>query len=113
MLLGEVAALEELAEKQAEAAGHNVAKVVVPAYLSGRFVAEEGVKGAGACKLVYDKDTTQVLGIHILGTYASEMVWGASVVLETELNITDLRQVVFPHPTVSELIREAAWAAKI
>lgn len=102
-----------LTEKQAEAAGHNVAKVVVPAYLSGRFVAEEGVKGAGACKLVYDKDTTQVLGIHILGTYASEMVWGASVVLETELNITDLRQVVFPHPTVSELIREAAWAAKI
>ena len=61
---------------------------------------------------VYDGDTLQVLGVHVVGSYASEMIWGASVVLETELNITDLRQVVFPHPTVSELIREAAWAAK-
>jgi dihydrolipoamide dehydrogenase len=33
-------------------------------------------------------------------------------VLETELTIDDLRQVVFPHPTVSEGIREAAWALK-
>ncbi|MCG6568092.1 dihydrolipoyl dehydrogenase [Tessaracoccus sp. ZS01] len=102
-----------LTEKQAAAAGYTVGKVVVPAYLSGRFVAEEGVKAPGACKLVYDADSLTVLGVHVLGSYASEMVWGASVVLETELSITDLRQVVFPHPTVSELIREAAWAAKI
>lgn len=102
-----------LTEKQAEAAGHKVGTVTVPAYMSGRFVAEEGVRAPGACKLVYDADTTRVLGIHVLGTYASEMIWGASVVLETELNLTDLRQVVFPHPTVSELIREAAWAAQI
>ncbi|WP_331715557.1 hypothetical protein [Tessaracoccus coleopterorum] len=39
-----------------------------------------------------------MLGLTVLGSYASEMIWGASVVLETELNVTDLRQVVFPHP---------------
>ena len=99
-------------EAGAKAQGRNVGTVTVPGYMSGRFVAEAGVKAPGACKLVYDADTLQVLGIHVLGTYASEMIWGASVVLETELSITDLRQVVFPHPTVSELIREAAWAAK-
>ena len=84
--------------------------MTVPGYLSGRFVAENGLKAPGAAKLVYDADTLQVLGLTVLGSYASEMIWGASVVLETELNVTDLRQVVFPHPTVSELIREAAWA---
>ena len=101
-----------LTEAQAKAQGGNVQTVTVPGAMSGRFVAENGVKAPGAAKLVYDGDTLQVLGVHVVGSYASEMIWGASVVLETELNITDLRQVVFPHPTVSELIREAAWAAK-
>ncbi|MHA6523993.1 dihydrolipoyl dehydrogenase [Tessaracoccus sp. G1721] len=101
-----------LTEAQAKAQGGNVRTVTVPGAMSGRFVAENGVKAPGAAKLVYDGDTLQVLGVHVVGSYASEMIWGASVVLETELNITDLRQVVFPHPTVSELIREAAWAAK-
>ncbi|HSO69095.1 MAG TPA: dihydrolipoyl dehydrogenase [Arachnia sp.] len=101
-----------LTEAQAKAQGGNVQTVTVPGAMSGRFVAENGVKAPGAAKLVYDGDTLQVLGVHVVGSYASEMMWGASVVLETELNITDLRQVVFPHPTVSELIREAAWAAK-
>ncbi len=97
-------------EDAARAAGHNAKSVTVPGYMSGRFVAENGLKAPGAAKLVYDADTLQVLGLTVLGSYASEMIWGASVVLETELNVTDLRQVVFPHPTVSELIREAAWA---
>lgn len=101
-----------LTEAAAKAAGHNAAAVTVPGYMSGRFVAENGIKAPGAAKLVYDADTLQVLGLTVLGSYASEMIWGASVVLETELSVIDLRQVVFPHPTVSELIREAAWAVK-
>ncbi len=101
-----------LTEAQAKAKGIDAKSVTVPGYLSGRFVAESGVKAPGAAKLIWDGATGQVLGIHVLGSYASEMIWGASVVLETELSITDLRQVVFPHPTVSELIREAAWAAQ-
>ena len=101
-----------LTEAQAKAQGGNVQTVTVPGAMSGRFVAENGVKAPGAAKLVDDGDTLQVLGVHVVGSYASEMIWGASVVLETELSVTDLRQVVFPHPTVSELIREAAWAPR-
>ena len=101
-----------LSETAARAAGRNAKSVTVPGYLSGRFVAENGVKAPGAVKLVYDADSSQVLGLTVLGSYASEMIWGASAVLETELSVTDLRQIVFPHPTVSELIREAAWACK-
>ena len=48
-----------------------------------------------------------------MGAYAAEMIWGAQAVLEMELTVEDLRQVVFPHPTVSEVIREAAWAVKL
>lgn len=97
-------------EASAKAAGLNARSVTVPGYMSGRFVAENGVKAPGAAKLVYDADSLQVLGLIVLGSYASEMIWGASVVLETELSVNDLRQIVLPHPTVSELIREAAWA---
>ncbi len=101
-----------MTEAAARKAGHDVVTSTVPGYMSGRFVAEHGTKAPGAAKLVVDAATNQVLGIHVLGAYAAEMVWGASAALETELNVADLRQLVFPHPTNSELIREAAWAAK-
>lgn len=97
-------------EDQAKGEGRDVVTATVPGYMSGRFAAENGFRAPGAAKIVVDAGTRQVLGIHVLGAYAAEMIWGASVVLETELDIDDLRQVVFPHPTVSELIREAAWA---
>jgi len=45
-----------------------------------------------------------------VGAYASEIIWGASALIENELTIDDVRQLVFPHPSVSEVIREAAWA---
>lgn len=101
-----------LTQAAAESAGREVVTATVPAYMSGRFVAEEGVQAPGAAKIVVDATTKQVLGIHVVAPYASEMIWGATSVLETELDVTDLRQIVIPHPTVSELIREAAWAVQ-
>jgi dihydrolipoamide dehydrogenase len=101
-----------LTEAQAKGRGHQVTTATVPLAVSGRFVAENGVRAPGAVKLIADKGTRAVLGIHVLGNYAPETIWGAAAVLETELTVDDLRQVVFPHPTVSEAIREAAWAIK-
>lgn len=101
-----------LTEAQAAGRGHRVVTATVPLAVSGRFVAENGVRGPGAVKVIADGATRAVLGIHMLGNYAPETIWGAAVLLETELTIDDLRQVVFPHPTVSEGIREAAWAIK-
>jgi dihydrolipoamide dehydrogenase len=60
-------------------------------------------------KVVADRATDRILGVHVVGAYASEMIWGAAALLEQELRIADLRQIVFPHPTVCEAIREAAW----
>ncbi len=101
-----------MTEASARGAGHEVLTATVPGYMSGRFVAENGFRAPGGAKVIVDAHTLQVLGIHVLGSYAAEMIWGACAVLETELDLHDLRQIVIPHPTVSELIREAAWAIK-
>ena len=75
---------------------------------SGRFVAEnEG--GDGLCKVIIDKKRRTVLGVHLIGSYAGEIIWGAAEMLELQLRVTDARQIIFPHPTVSEIIRETLW----
>ncbi|MDN5570671.1 MAG: NAD(P)/FAD-dependent oxidoreductase, partial [Propionibacteriaceae bacterium] len=101
-----------LTEKQAGERYGEVVTASVPLVLSGRFVAENGTKAPGMVKVVADAATRTVRGVHMLGTYAPETIWGAATALETELSIDDLRQVVFPHPTVSEGIREAVWAVR-
>ena len=75
---------------------------------SGRFVAEN--EGAdGLCKIIVDKKTRLILGIHLIGAYAGEMIWGGAQMLETQLRVNDARQIIFPHPTVSEIVREVLW----
>ncbi len=75
---------------------------------SGRFVAEN--EGAdGLCKIIIDKKRRNILGVHMLGAYTGEIIWGAAEMIEMQLRVTDARQIIFPHPTVSEIIREVLW----
>ena len=75
---------------------------------SGRFVAEN--EGAdGLCKVIVDKERRNVIGVHLIGAYTGEMIWGAAEMIEMQLRVTDARQIIFPHPTVSEVIREVLW----
>ena len=75
---------------------------------AGRYVAEtEG--GNGFCKMVYDTERDRIVGVHIVGSYASEMIFGAAHMCETELPLSQLKKLVFPHPTVSEIIRECLF----
>ncbi len=78
---------------------------------SGRFVAEN--EGAdGLCKILVDKKRRNILGVHLIGTYSGEIIWGAAEMLELQMRVTDARQIIFPHPTVSEIIRETLWEFK-
>ena len=78
---------------------------------SGRFVAEN--EGAdGLCKVIIDKKKRNILGVHMIGTYSGEIIWGAAEMIEMQLRVTDARQIIFPHPTVSEIIREVLWEFK-
>lgn len=96
-----------LTEEEAKARGVDYEVKKLSMRYSGRFVAEN--EGDGLCKMLVDKKTRTVLGVHMLGTYASEIIWGAAQLIETELTVSDAREIVFPHPTVSEIIREVLW----
>ena len=75
---------------------------------SGRFVAEN--EGAdGICKILINKKKRNIIGVHMIGAYSSEIIWGAAEVIEMQLRVEDARQIIFPHPTVSEIIREVLW----
>jgi len=75
---------------------------------SGRYVAEnEG--GDGICKVLVDKKHRHIIGVHIIGNYASEIIYGAAILIETEMVVEDIKEIVFPHPTVSEILREAIF----
>lgn len=101
-----------LTQQEAERRGIAVKTSSVPLRVSGRFAAENGFAAPGTAKLIAEAASGRIIGVHIVGAYASETIWGASAVIEQELRVSDLRQLVFPHPTVSEAIREAAWAMK-
>ena len=66
--------------------------------------------GKGFCKLVYDEGNDRLIGGHIVGSYASEMIYGVSLMIGTELPLEQLKKLVFPHPTVCEVVREALFA---
>ena len=78
--------------------------VKLPMAYSGRFVAEnEGVNGL--CKLLLSEDDT-VLGAHVLGNPASEIITLAGMAVELGLKAGEWKKIVFPHPTVGEIFRE-------
>ncbi len=95
-------------EETCQEKGIHYKKVVLPMNFSGRYMAEnEG--GTGLIKLIVDQDKDCVIGCHLLGGYASEIILTAGVIIEAEMKISDVKELIFPHPTVSEIIREAIF----
>ena len=92
----------------AEKLGMNVKEVKLPMSYAGRYLAEnEG--GKGFIKLIVDTDRNRLVGCHMVGSYASEIIMTATMMGDTELTPARLQKLVFPHPTVAEMIREAIF----
>lgn len=92
-------------EESLQKKGVSYRTVKLPMAYSGRFVAEnEGVNGM--CKLLLAEDDT-VLGAHLLGNPASEIVTLAGMAVELGLTAAEWKRIVFPHPTVGEIFKEA------
>jgi len=103
----EVASVGET-EETAKAKGIDFEVAKLSMMYSGRYVAEnEG--GDGICKVLIDKKYRKLIGVHMIGNYASEIIWGAAALIETEMRVKDIKEIVFPHPTVSEIIREGIF----
>jgi dihydrolipoamide dehydrogenase len=64
----------------------------------------------GLCKVVYDVDSDKVLGVHMFGNPASEIINMAALAIEQGLTVKQWRNIVVGHPTVSEIIKETLWS---
>ncbi len=78
----------------------------LPMTFSGRFMAENEGE-TGLCKLIIDRRNQTILGVHCIGNPCSEFIATASCAVRNGYTMDDFRQVVFPHPTVSEILHEA------
>jgi dihydrolipoamide dehydrogenase len=81
--------------------------VKLPMAYAGRWVAENE-QGNGLCKLITDEDE-HVIGCHIMGNPASELIVIAGIAIEKNFTLDEFRKFVFPHPTVGEIIHESLY----
>ncbi|MFW5871339.1 MAG: dihydrolipoyl dehydrogenase [Verrucomicrobiota bacterium] len=94
-----------MTETDAKENGYEVRTAKAPMKINGRFLAEYG-DAQGICKVVVNARTDEILGIHMTGGLCSEMIFGAVAMIESGLRSRDVREMVFPHPTVSEIVRD-------
>jgi dihydrolipoamide dehydrogenase len=97
-----------LGEEQAGREGRAVRTAVLDLRANGRFIAEND-RARGMCKVIVDAGSKALLGVQMIGPYSSEIVYGAAAMIEAELRVEDVREIIFPHPTVSEALRDAVW----
>ena len=97
-----------LSEAEARAAGHDVEVGHFPLRANGRALIWGSPEGF--CKVVADRATHDVLGVHIVGHEVTELIWGPALGALLETTPYEMGRTVAPHPTLSEAISEAALA---
>ena len=94
-----------ITEAQAESMSIPVEVRKLPMTFSGRFMAENEGE-TGLCKMIIDAKNHSVLGVHMIGNPCSEFVAAVSFAVRMGYTTAEFQQVVFPHPTVSEILHE-------
>ncbi|KDN25496.1 dihydrolipoamide dehydrogenase [Moraxella bovoculi 237] len=98
-----------LTEEQAKARGHEVKTGSFSLAANGRALAQG--EGQGLIKVVADAKTDRLLGMHMVGVGAGDIVHQGMIALEFVSSVEDLQLMTFAHPTVSEAVHEAALSA--
>lgn len=96
-------------EEQVEAGGRPYKTGVFPFLASGRARAME--QAQGFAKVIAAKDTDEILGVHVVGPMAGELIAEAVLAMEYSASSEDLQRTIHAHPTLSEALHEAALAA--
>jgi dihydrolipoamide dehydrogenase len=96
-----------LTEREAKGRGLDYRLTRIPFAASGRAVAMGDTEGQ--VRMVCDATTDRVLGIHIIGPQATELIAEASLAVRLQLTATQLAHTIHAHPTLSEVLPEAAW----
>jgi dihydrolipoyl dehydrogenase len=95
-------------EEQLKAEGRYYRVLKLPMAYAGRYVVEHE-KAGGLCKILVDENET-ILGCHILGNPASELILLAGIAIADGTRVEEFRRHVFPHPTVGEIIHEVLFS---
>jgi dihydrolipoamide dehydrogenase len=95
-------------EEALKQAGYDYRSGVFPFLASGRARAMRETDGM--VKVLGDAATDRVLGVHIMGSHASELIGQAVMAMEFDASSEDIARTVFAHPTLSEALHEAALA---
>jgi dihydrolipoamide dehydrogenase len=98
-----------LTEDEAKAKGHTIKVGKFPFAALGRALSVNDSEGFA--KVICDAKSEEVLGVHIVGNGASDLISEAALAIEMGAVVQDLNLTVHPHPTLSEAVREAAAAA--
>jgi dihydrolipoamide dehydrogenase len=98
-----------LTEEKAKAAGHKVRVGRFPFIGNGKAIALG--EPEGLVKTVFDADTGELLGAHMVGAEVTEMIQGYTIARMLETTEQDLMHTVFPHPTLSEMMHESVLDA--
>lgn len=102
----EVASVGE-SEQSLKAKGIDYEVHKLPMTYSGRFVVENE-RGNGLCKLLSSPEG-RILGAHLLGDPSSEIISSCVIAIEKGMSLGELRRIIFPHPSVSEILKECSW----
>ena len=103
-----------LTEEKAKAAGHKVKVGRFPFIGNGKAIALG--ESEGMIKTVFDAETGELLGAHMVGAEVTELIQGYVVARTLETTEAELMQTVFPHPTLSEMMHESvldAWGRAV
>lgn len=98
-----------LSPREAQEKGVDVESSTVPLQVSGRYLAENPGE-RGTVTITVDRRDQRLIGVQMMGSGVGEIIHSAAAMIEMELRVADIREIVFPHPTVSEAVRDAAWA---
>ena len=97
-------------EEELKSAGVAYKKAMLPMGVAGRFLVEyEGQ--SGSVKALVGAEHGEVLGVHMIGGGCGEFIAAAAAMVELEQRVEDVREIIFPHPTVSEALKEAVLHA--
>ena len=103
--IGFVGMTEPAAQEQGQAAGFEVSSVKT--YFKGNAKAIAEGETEGTAKVIFRKDTGEVLGVHIFGIHASDLIHEAASAIAQRQSVHDLAFLVHAHPTLSEVLDEA------
>ncbi|MDG2061452.1 MAG: dihydrolipoyl dehydrogenase [SAR86 cluster bacterium] len=99
-----------LTSQEAEASGIDISSGVFPFQASGRALAADETQGF--VKVITDKKDDSILGVHVIGPSAADIVQQGLISMEFDSTAEDLGLVMFSHPTFSEALHEAVLASR-